>query len=114
MSKPAERIGGRDEVQRSCNRLLKGFPVASTCLAQQGLQLGKRLFDGRQVRRVGRQKQQATATRFKGLLDTRSQMNREIIQDHDLPGAQAGGKELLHVELKSTAISGSIQHKSRS
>ncbi len=111
MSKPTERISCRDEVQRRCNGLLEGFPCTSTCPAQQRLQLGKSLFDGRQVRRVRGQKQEATAASFNSLLDTSSQMTREVIQDHDLPGTQAGSKDLLHVALKSGAISGSIQHK---
>jgi len=111
MSKPPERISCRDENQRCCNGLLEGFSCTSTCPPQQRLQLGKSLFDGRQVRRVGRQKQQATATSLNGLLDTRSQMNREIIQDHDLPWAQAGCQDLFDVDLKRGAISCAIQHK---
>src|SRR5205807_7031675 len=92
---------------------LERFPAASTCPPQQRLQLGKRLFDGRKVRRVGRQEQETTAASFNSLLDTRTQMNREIIQDHDLSRTQAGGKELFYVDRKSGAISRSIQHKRR-
>src|SRR5579884_4199162 len=106
MSKPTERISGSNAIQRGCNGLLERFPAASTCPPQQRLQLGECLFDGRKVRRVRRQKQETTAASFNGLLDTGSQVNGEIIQDHNLPGTQAGSKDLLHVDLKSGAISG--------
>src|SRR5689334_10069438 len=109
MSKPTESISGGDEIQSGGNGLLERFPCASTCPSQQRLQFGERLFNGRKIRRVRRQKQEATAASFNGLLDTRSQVNREIIQDHDLPWTQALGKELLHVDRKSGAISRSIQ-----
>src|SRR5579884_551551 len=111
MSKPTERISGSNAIQCGCNGLLERFPAASTCPPQQRLQLGKSLFDGRKVRRVRRQKQETAATSFNGVLDTRSQVNREIIQDHNLPRTQAGSKDLLHIDRKSGAISGSIQHQ---
>src|SRR5579859_237222 len=114
MSKPAESIRRGDEIQSGGNGLLQSLPTASPCPSQHGLQFGERFFDRRQIRRVGRQKQEATATSFNGLLDPRREVDREIIQDHDLSGAQAGGQDLLHVDLKSGAISGSIQEKCRS
>src|SRR6266699_2956536 len=113
MSKPATSIRLSDEIQSGGNGLLEGFPCASSCQPQQRLQFGERLFNGRKIRRVGRQKQQATAASFNGLLDTRSQVDREMIQNDDLPRAQAGGQDLLHVDLKSGTISSSIQDKGR-
>jgi hypothetical protein len=114
MSKPAERVLGRDEVQSKGNSLLKRFARASSLSAQHGFQFGERFLNRREIRRIGGQKQQATATRFNGRFDPRSQMDREIVQDHDLSGAQAGGKDLLDVDRKGGAISGSIQEKCRS
>src|SRR6266566_1152318 len=111
MSKPPERISGRDEIQSRGNGLLKGFSAASPRLPQQRLQFGERLFDGRKIRRVCRQKEEATAASFNSRSDTRRKVDREIIQDHDLSCAQAGCQDLFDVELKSGAISGSIQHK---
>ena len=111
MSKPTESISRRDEIQSGCNGLLERFPCASPFPPQAGLQFGESLLNGRKIRRVSRQKEETTAAGFNGLLDTRSQVNREIIQDHDLPWAQAGGEDLLHVDLKSGAISCSVQHK---
>jgi len=114
MSKPTARISGSNAIQHRCNGLLECFSAASTCPPQQRLQLGERLFDGRKVRRVRRQEQETTAASINSLLDTSSQVNREVIQDHDLPRTQAGGKELFYVDGKSGAISGSIQHQRRS
>ncbi len=111
MSKPPESISSSDEFQGGGDGLLERFPAASTLPAQESLQFGESLFKGRKVRRGSRQKQQATATSFDGLLDTRREVNREIIQDHDLPRTQAGSQELLDVDLKGGAISRSIQHQ---
>src|SRR5215467_458321 len=113
MSKPSESISRRDEIQRGGNGLLQGWAGAGPYPPQHGLQFGESLFNGRQIRRVSRQEQKTTAAGFNDLLDTRSQVNREIIQDHDLPGTQTGCKDLLDVDLKSGAISRSIQHQCR-
>ena len=114
MSKPAESVLGRDEVQSKGNSLLKRFARANSLSAQHGFQFGERFLNRREIRRIGGQKQQATATSFNGRFDPRSQVDREIVQDHDLSRAQAGGKDLLDVDLKRGAISGSIQDKCRS
>src|SRR5690348_12450556 len=98
MSKPPERIRSGDEFQSRGNRLLERFPRAGTRSPQQGLEFGERLFDGREIRRVGRQKQQATAASFNGLLDPRSQVDRKVIQHHNLSWAQAGSQELLDID----------------
>src|SRR5690348_13359505 len=103
MGKPAESISRGDEIQSGGNGLLEGFACASPGPAQHRLEFRERLFDGRQIWRVGRQKQQATATSFNGLLDPRREVDREIVQDHDLPGAQTGCKDLLDVDLKRSA-----------
>jgi hypothetical protein len=111
MRKPSASIGCSDEIQSGGNGLLERFRCASTCPPQHALQFGEGFFNGRQIRRVGRQKQQATADRFNGVLDPRSQMNREIIEDHDLPGMQAGGQHLLDVEFKGRPIGRSVQQE---
>ena len=67
MSKPPERISGGNEIQRGGNGLLQGLPCAGPCSPQQRLEFGERLFNGREIRRVGGQKQQATAAGEKQL-----------------------------------------------
>gem|GEM_PF-2179057 len=113
MSKPAESILWGDEVQSLGNRLLQSFTRACPHPSQACFQLRERLFNGREIGRISGQKQEATASGFNGLPHTWPQVNREIIQDHDLPWAQAGCKDLLHVNRKSGAISSPIQQKRR-
>src|SRR5581483_625071 len=109
MSKPAESILGSDESQSLGNGLLQVFARASAQPTQGGLQLGESLLNGREVRRVSRQKQEATAASFNGLLDARSQVNREIIQDHNLSRFEAGSQDLFHVKVKGGSIGSPIQ-----
>lgn len=111
MGKPTESILSGDQIQRGCNGLLEIFPCASTYPPQKGFQFGERFFNRREIRRVSWQKQQATPFGFDRLLHPTSQVNREIIQDHDLPWLEAWGEHLLDVDLKSGAICDPIQHK---
>ena len=54
-------------------------------------------------------KQELAASGFDGLLHPKPQMNREIVQDHDLPRSQAGSQDLFDVRLKGGSISRAIQ-----
>src|SRR6266487_1771496 len=109
MGKPTESILNGDEIQSGCNSLLEVFPRASTYSPQKGFEFGESLFNRREIRRISRQKQEATPFGFDGLLHPASQVNREIIQDHDLSWLEAGSQDLLHVDLKSGSVSGTIQ-----
>jgi len=112
VGKPATCILSRDGEQRLGNGLLKRFSRAGALSAQQGLHFGERLFNRGEIGRVSWQEQQAAASGFYGSSDTRALMNAQIIQNHDLPWLEAGSKQLLHVDLESSSISGPIQHKS--
>ncbi len=109
MGKPTKSILGGDERQSLGNGLLEIFACACAYPSQRGFQFGESFLNRREIGRVSRQKQETTATGFDGLFDPTSQVNREIIQDHDLSWTQAGGEDLLHVNLKSGSIGGSIQ-----
>src|SRR5512142_221738 len=98
MSKPPMSVSGGDKIQSGGNGLSERFAGARTCPPQYALQFGERLFNGRHIRRVRWQKQQAAATGFKGVLHLRPQVDREVIQDDDLPRTQAGSQDLLDVE----------------
>src|ERR1700737_1988894 len=111
MGKPTESILGGNEKQNLGNGLLKRFSRAGPLSTQQGLDFGERFFNGREIGRVGRQEHEVTASGFDRLLHTRSLMDAQIIQDHELSGAQAGSKQLFHVDLKSGSISRSIQQE---
>ncbi len=108
MGKPTESVLGGNEKQTLGNGLLKRFSRPGTLSTQKGLHFGERFFNGREIGRVRRQEQEATASGFDRLFHTRSLMDTQIIQDHDLSGAQAGSQQLFHVDLKRGSISGSI------
>jgi hypothetical protein len=91
------------------NGLLQRFAFASSLSAQHGLHFGERLFNGREIGRIGGQQQQTVPFGFDGLLDPASQVNAQIIQDDDLSRLEAGGEPLLDVDLKGGRIGGSIQ-----
>src|SRR5216683_347110 len=109
MGKPSESILSRDERQSLGNSLLEIFACACSDPSQKDFQFGEGFLNRREIGRVSRQKQETTAFGFDGLFDPASQVNTQIIQDHELSGMQAGGKDLLDVGLKSGAICGSIQ-----
>ncbi len=111
MGKPAERILGRDMSQRLCNGLLKVFARASSHPPQKGFEFGEGLLNGREVWRIRRQKHESTAFGFDGLFHPASQVNTQIIQDHELSRTQAGSEHLLNVDFKGSGIGGSIQHE---
>ncbi len=91
MSKPSERIGRRDAVQSGGNSLLERFSRARACPSQHRLEFGERLFNWREIGRVGWEKHETTAAGFNGLLDARREVNGKSIQDHDLPRPQILG-----------------------
>src|SRR6266568_2765059 len=109
MSKPTKRILSGDEGQCLGDGLLQVLTATSAYPSQKAFQLGESFFNRREIGRISRQKQQTTAASFNGLPHTRREVNREIIQDHDLSSMQAGGQDLLNVKLKSRSISSSIQ-----
>ena len=111
MDKPTESILSSDEVQSSGDGLLQVLTATSVYPSQKAFQLGESFFNRREIRRIRRQKQQPTAASFNCLLHPRSQVNREIIQDHDLSGTQAGSKHLLDIDRKSVLSAAASSRK---
>ena len=109
MRKPAESILGRDTSQRLCNRLLEVFARAGSDPSQKGFEFGEGLLNRREVWRIRRQKHEPTAFGFDGLFHSASQVNTQIIQDHELSRTQAGSEHLLNVDFKGGGIGSSIQ-----
>src|SRR6266567_3479545 len=112
MGKPTESVLGGNEKQNLGNGRMSRFSRPGTRSPQKGLHFGERFFKRREIGRVRRQEQEATAFGFESLFHTRSLMDAQMIQDHELSGAQAGSKQLFHVDLKSGSISRSIQEES--
>ena len=62
MSKPTASISFSDEVQRLGKRLLERFARARLLSAQNGFHFGESLFNGREIRRIGGQEEETTAS----------------------------------------------------
>src|SRR5215472_18551936 len=111
MSKPTESISLGDKIQSLGKRLPERFARARLLSAQNGFHFGESLFNGREIRRIGGQEEETTASGFDSLPHLRPQVNREVIQDHDLSRGETGGQDLLDVDLKGGAIGCAIQDK---
>ena len=74
-------------------------------LYQIRLQMGERFFNRREIREVGRQKQQLTAFGLNRLPHTCTLMASQIIQDDDLLLRKPVSENLLDVNLEGNSIS---------
>lgn len=61
---------------------------AGSGFAQYRLELGEGIFDGIEVGRVGRKGQERGAGRLHGILDGGAFVRRQVVEDHDIAGAQ--------------------------
>src|SRR5258708_37909068 len=104
MGKPTESVLGSDEKQRLGNSLLESFSRTSALSTQKRLHFGESLFNRREIGRIRKEEQEVSPSGFDSLFHTRSLMNAQIIQDHDLSGTPAGSKQLLYIDLKSGSI----------
>ena len=73
-------------------------PVGGACggFAEQCFELGKELFDGVQVRRVGWQIAQACTRRGDGFPDPSHLVAAEVVEDHHVPRLQGWTEEFAH------------------
>ena len=109
MGKPPTRIGSGDREQSLSDSVNQGLVSARPHAPEIGLQLGERFLNRREIRGVGRQKQQLAAFGFNRLSHPSALMDTQVIHDDDLPTVQAGGEDLLDVELEGHGISCSLQ-----
>ncbi len=82
-------------------------------LSQQGLELGERLLDGVQVRRVGRQGEEAGTDSPDRLAHAGRLVGCQVVQDHDIAGREGGGENLPDVGLERLARHGPVEHHGR-
>ena len=90
MSEPARRVSCRYLPQRSPDRFDERLAAAGCGLLQQRLDLREGLFDGREIRRIGRQKQQRAALALDQFAHPLSLVRAEIVQYDYLPGPERG------------------------
>ena len=77
MGKPATRIGSGDREQRGSDGVKQGLVSARSHPPEIGLQFGEGFLNRREVRGVGRQKQQLAAFGFNRLSHPRALMDTE-------------------------------------
>ena len=78
--------------------------------AQQGLELGKDLFDRIEVWTVRRYVPQRGTCPFNGRLDAGDLVRAQVIHHHDVPGHQLRHQALLNPGYKCRAIDWAVQH----
>jgi hypothetical protein len=104
MPEKGDRIGLRYLAQRLDNCLRERFGRPRADAAQHALYLGNRHLDWRQVRRVGRQEPQVTATRRQQLRNLRCCMGTQVIYEYDLPRPQRRPQYVFDVACKCGAV----------
>jgi hypothetical protein len=80
------------------------FPGARLGAAQERLDLGPPLFDGRKVGRVGRQVDHLGPVVLNSLADVRGVMGTQIVQYGQIARAQCWREDLRHTCLKYVGI----------
>jgi hypothetical protein len=101
--------------QRECGRDERGDVIegARSCSAEKRFQFRKRLFNGIEIGTVRRQKPERRADGLNGRADLRLPMDREVIEDDDIAGAQGGHEDLLDIGEKAAVVDGAIKHRRR-
>lgn len=77
--------------------------------AEERFQFGERLFDGIEVRTVGRQKSQVGARLLDGGAHLRLFVGGEIVEDHDIARVQRRHQDLLNVSAERRVINGPVE-----
>lgn len=78
-----------------------------------GLEFGKGLLDGVEVRAVGREIAHARTCCFDRGLNAGAFVRAEIVHDDDVAGSQVGHKDTIDIGLEAAAIDRTIQHHGR-
>ena len=78
--------------------------VRSAAARRRCFDLGEGQLDRVEVRRVGRQEEEASTGRLDGRAGGLALVRAQVVQDDDLTGAQAGGEEALGVGREDGAI----------
>ena len=94
VGEPRRGIVWGNRLDGKANRFLERLLGARPQSAQDGLDLGERLLDGREVGRVRRQEEQLAAARFNGLANAVGFVGAQIVHDDHLSWPQRR-RELL-------------------
>ena len=86
MREPPARIGSGDREQGLGDGFKERLVGTGADAPEYGLQLGERLLNRRQIRRISRQEEELTPLSFDEFSYFISFMNTGIIHNHDLTG----------------------------
>ena len=98
-----------EEAQRDCDELDHLVEVARPRGTEERFQLRKRHFNRIEVGTVGRQKSEPRARTFDGGLDLRLFVHGQVVEDHDIAGAQRRDEDLLDVGEKRRIVERAVK-----
>ena len=104
MLEPAPCIGEADRHQSFRDGGVERLTRARLGLAQRRFDLRPAGFDGRQVRRVGRQIEQTRPASGQRLLDAHRVMGPQIVHHDNIPRGQRGAQHLLDIGAKDLRV----------
>ena len=102
-----------EEVQRDRNELDHLVEGARPRGAEERFQLRKRHLNRIEVGTVGRQKSEPRARAFDRGLDLRLLVHGQVVQDHDIAGAQGRDQDLLDVSEKRRIVERAVKDGGR-
>ncbi len=105
-SKPGLSVLCCDLGQKGFDGVVESLDGARFAGFQELLELGPCLFDGVQIRRVGRQLENAGPGGLDGFTNTGDLVGGKVIEDHDIPLYQDRCKELADIGEESLAVMG--------
>ena len=91
----------------------EAFDCALCCLAQECLELCEGVFDGVEVRTVGREVAEFSSCRLDELANPWPFMARQVIHDDDVAAAQLWAEDLLNIGLKGLTVDGAVEDAGR-
>jgi len=110
MGEPGEGILARDGRDRQTDCLPEGLLGAGAEPTQEGLDLGKRLFNRGEIGRVRRQEEQLAVAGFQRLANAGRFVDAQIIQHDHLPRVERWCELLGDVPDKRVRIDGALNH----
>ena len=102
-------FGRREKSQRACDELADLVEGAWPDGTEERFQFREDLFNGIEIRAVGRQKSEACAPLFNRTADLRLFVHGEVIEDDDITGPQCRRQHLLDVGQEARVIDGPIE-----
>jgi len=101
---------GREEIERERDKRQHVVEAPWSRRAEEGLQLGKRLFDRIEIWTVRRQKPDRRPDGFDGAADLGLFVHREVVEDDDIAAPERRDEHLVHVGVKRHRVDRAVKH----